>query len=207
MKCGQCGGEAPAASAFCPHCGAQLRGAAESPAATAAARFKSATGTGNAPAEETLWSDSYSPKALAGWALAAAVLTVAGAIAATFVAPAGWIVFGIAAVVVWAAIGLVALYRRMTVRYQLTTFRLFHETGLLSRTRDRIEVIDIDDVTLQQGLINRMFNVGTIHVRSSDMTHGNLAMPGIENARVVTDLIDNTRRAERQRRGLYMEHV
>jgi membrane protein YdbS with pleckstrin-like domain len=207
MKCGQCGGEAPAASAFCPHCGAQLSGAAESPATSAAARFKATAGVTNAPAEETLWSDSYSPKALAGWALAAAVLTVVGAIVAAIAWPAGLIVFGIGAVVLWAAIGLVALYRRMTVRYQLTTYRLFHETGLLSRTRDRIEVIDIDDVTLRQGLINRFFNVGTIHVRSSDMTHGNLAMPGIENARVVTDLIDNTRRSERQRRGLYMEHV
>jgi hypothetical protein len=68
-------------------------------------------------------------------------------------------------------------------------------------------VIDIDDVTLRQGLIERMFDVGTIHVRSSDMTHGNLSMVGIEDARTVTDLIDNTRRAERQRRGLFMENV
>jgi membrane protein YdbS with pleckstrin-like domain len=144
---------------------------------------------------------------LAGWILGAAALTIAGAIGASLLGPPGWIAFAIGAVFVWAALGLVALYRRMTVRYELTTFRLFHESGLLSRTRDRIEVIDIDDVTLRQGLIERMFNVGTIHVQSSDMTHGNLAMAGIENARQVTDLIDNTRRAERQRRGLFMENL
>jgi membrane protein YdbS with pleckstrin-like domain len=163
--------------------------------------------SGNAPPEETLWSGSYSPKAMADWAAVAAVLTIVGAIVAVLTGPIGWAVFAIGAVIVWAAVGLVALYRRMTVRYQLTTFRLFHETGLLSRTRDRIEVIDIDDVTLKQGLIERMFDVGTIYVQSSDMTHGNLLMAGIEDARTVTDLIDNTRRAERQRRGLFMENV
>jgi membrane protein YdbS with pleckstrin-like domain len=163
--------------------------------------------TASAPNEEPLWSGSYSPKAMAGWIIGAGVLTIAAAIGASLAGTGAWIAFAIGAVLVWAALALVALYRRMTVRYELTTFRLFHESGLLSRTRDRIEVIDIDDVTLRQGLIERMFDVGTIYVQSSDMTHGNLSMTGIENARQVTDLIDNTRRAERQRRGLFMENV
>jgi uncharacterized membrane protein YdbT with pleckstrin-like domain len=93
------------------------------------------------------------------------------------------------------------------VRYRLTTFRFFHETGLLSRTRNRIEVIDINDVTLNQGIIERMFGVGTVHIQSSDVTHPDIDLPGIENVRQVTDLIDNTRRAERERRGLFMENV
>jgi membrane protein YdbS with pleckstrin-like domain len=119
----------------------------------------------------------------------------------------GLIIWGIAAVVLWAILGLVILYRRLTVNYRLTTYRLFHETGLLKRTRDRIEVIDINDVTLQQGFIERMFNVGTIHLLSSDVTNRNLKMEGIEDVRRVTDLIDNTRRAERQRRGVFMENI
>ena len=77
----------------------------------------------------------------------------------------------------------------------------------MSRTRNRIEVIDINDVTLQQGLIERMFNVGTIHMRSSDVTHPDILLPGIEDVGRVTDLIDNTRRAERQRRGVFMENI
>jgi hypothetical protein len=32
-------------------------------------------------------------------------------------------------------------------------------------------------------------------------------MPGIEGAKRVADLIDNTRRAERERRGLFLENV
>lgn len=210
MKCGECGGETPAASVYCPHCGARLDEAAAagpSPSAAAARLMPGVSRSGSSPNEETLWSGSYSPKAMAGWFVGAALVTIVGAIIASMAGPPSWAIFAIAVLVMWVAIVLVALYRRMTVRYQLTTFRLFHETGLLSRTRDRIEVIDIDDVTLRQGLIERMFNVGTIHVQSSDMTHGNLAMAGIEDARQVTDLIDNTRRAERQRRGLFMENV
>jgi membrane protein YdbS with pleckstrin-like domain len=183
-------------------------GAASRQAAGAGRLRPSGSGaTGPHPNEEDLWSGTYSPKAMVGPAIGAAVLTLVGFVAASFAGPVGWTVAGIAAVIVWAALGLVLLYRRLTVRYRLTTFRFFHETGLLSRTRNRIEVIDINDVTLQQGLIERMLNVGTIHIRSSDVTDPDIYLPGIENVGAVTDLIDNTRRAERQRRGLFMENI
>ena len=107
-------------------------------------------------------------------------------------------------------LGLVALVSADDAcSYRLTTFPLFHETGHSSRTRDRIEVIDIDDVTLQQGLIERMFNVGTIHMRvqrQEPRRTFNMHRHR-KRARRSTDLIDNTRRAERQRRGVFMENV
>jgi hypothetical protein len=159
------------------------------------------------PNEEELWSGTYSGKAMVGPAVGLAVLTIAGLIAASFAGPIGWAVAGIAAVILWALFGFVLMYRKLSVRYRLTTFRFFHETGLLSRVRNRIEVIDINDVTLQQRLIERMFNVGTIHIQSSDVTHPDIFLPGIEDVRRVTDLIDNTRRSERQRRGVFMENI
>jgi membrane protein YdbS with pleckstrin-like domain len=182
---------------------------AEDGRAAGAERLKPRTrsGAGTPRNEEDLWSGTYSPKAMIGPAIGLAVLTVVGGIAASFAGPAGWIVFGIAAIIVWGSLALVILYRRLTVRYRLTSYRLFHETGLLSRTRERIEVIDINDVTLRQGVIERMFNVGTIHVQSSDITSPNLDMSGIDDVRRVTDLIDDIRRAERQRRGLFMENI
>jgi membrane protein YdbS with pleckstrin-like domain len=159
------------------------------------------------PQEEELWSGTYSGKAMIGPAGGLVILSIVALVVASFAGPIGWTVVGIAAVIAWAIFGLVVLYRKLSVRYRLTTFRFFHETGLLSRTRNRIEVIDINDVTLQQGLIERMFNVGTIHMQSSDITHPNLYLPGIEDVGRVTDLIDNTRRAERQRRGIFMENI
>jgi membrane protein YdbS with pleckstrin-like domain len=159
------------------------------------------------PTEEELWSGTYSGKAMVGPAVGLGILTIAGLVAGSFAPPIGWPIAGLAATILWAIFGLVLMYRKLSVRYRLTTFRFFHETGLLSRTRNRIEVIDINDVTLQQGLIERMFNIGTIHVQSSDVTHPNIYLPGIEDVHRVTDLIDNTRRSERQRRGVFMENI
>jgi hypothetical protein len=56
-------------------------------------------------------------------------------------------------------------------------------------------------------MIERMVNVGTILVQSSDVTSPNLYISGIDDVRRITDLIDDTRRAERQRRGLFMENI
>ena len=50
-----------------------------------------------------------------------------------------------------------------------------------------------------------MLNIGTIIVRSSDRTEPELRLRGIEHVNDVADLIDNTRRAERQRSGLHLE--
>ena len=76
-----------------------------------------------------------------------------------------------------------------------------------SRTSDRVEVIDIDDVTVHQGFIERMLGVGTIRIASSDRTDPELVLPGVDQVRAVADVIDNTRRAERQRRGLHIESI
>lgn len=209
MNCGQCGVETPANSTFCPNCGAQLKETSGTQGRRlAVSRMQpSPAPAGNASGEEELWSGSYSPKAMLGHAITLAALTVIGLVVAILANGPGLIIWAIAAVVLWVALGLLLLYRRMTVRYRLTTFRFFHETGLLSRTRNRIEVIDINDVTLKQTVIERMFDVGTIHIQSSDVTDPDIDLPGIENVRHVTDLIDNTRRAERQRRGVFMENI
>lgn len=214
MKCRECGRGVPDDSAFCPKCGARLDGdgsykVGDGEGSPAARKFKTAgsRGSGKQPSEEDLWSGTFSPEAMVGPAAGLVVLTVLAFIGGSFAGPMGLGAAAVVAVVLWLLLGLVLVYRRMTVHYRLTTFRLFHESGLLSRKRDRIEVIDINDVTLSQGIVERMFNVGTIHIESSDTSDPGLDLPGIDNVRHVADLIDNTRRAERQRRGLFMENI
>jgi membrane protein YdbS with pleckstrin-like domain len=79
--------------------------------------------------------------------------------------------------------------------------------GLLWRQTDRIEVIDIDDVAFTQGPVERVFGLGTVRITSSDQSHPELSLPGIENVQIVAGLIDDARRNERRRRGLYIESV
>jgi uncharacterized membrane protein YdbT with pleckstrin-like domain len=202
MQCSKCQHEAPAGSAFCPKCGASF---AEHDGPAVAQRVAAAAGRGRSPAEEEVWAGCYSAKAMAGTFLGAAVLTVLALAITAIVVPVGLIVVGIGALLVWAWLVLLYFYRRYTVRYRLTTFRFIHETGLLSRTSNRVEVIDIDDVTMHQNILERMFDVGTVQVASSDTTHPKLALIGVEDPRKIADLIDNARRAERQRRGLHLD--
>ena len=68
-------------------------------------------------------------------------------------------------------------------------------------------MIDIDDVTFEQGLVQRMVNVGTIKISSSDRTHPELTLRGIEGVQEVADTIDDVRRKERRRRGLHIEAI
>ena len=96
---------------------------------------------------------------------------------------------------------------RLSVEYTLTTQRLIHKHGLLHRVTNRVEVIDIDDVSYSQGPIERLLGVGTIKLLSSDVSDPQLVLRGIDNVQKVATLIDNARREERRRRGLYLESV
>ena len=108
---------------------------------------------------------------------------------------------------VWGGFAVQLGYRKLTVSYKLTTQRFIHESGLLKRVTDRIEVIDIDDVSLEQRVVERIMGVGSIKITSSDRSHPELHMHGIENVKEVALLIDDTRRAERRRRGLHIESI
>lgn len=109
---------------------------------------------------------------------------------------AGWI---------WAA-G-IAVIRMLSDHYELTSQRLKHRTGILFRKIHRIELIDIDDVMFEQGPIQAMLGLGAINLQSSDSSHPELCLQGIEDVRRVADLIDDARREERRKRGLHIEAV
>ncbi len=231
MQCNQCGRDVADDAAFCPYCGERATaiplapksnsadpspiqpvagGAVEPPhPAQAAVRIQQEqTRFGSKdPQEEDLWSGSYSPKAMWGQFVLAGVISVACLVGviAFWSTSAGWLTWAAGMVLLWGAAGISYAYRKFAVRYRLTRFRLFHERGILARVTERIETIDIDDVTVFQGVMDRWFDVGTIVVVSTDRTSPELRMRGIEHVKAVADLIDGTRRAERQRRGLHLE--
>jgi membrane protein YdbS with pleckstrin-like domain len=211
MHCDKCGRDVAGGSVFCPQCGGRLASgtAAVGPDADAVAAERLRTNDGHAhpTPEEELWKGTYCPKAMIGTALSLAVLTIVGGVGASFAGHLGWIAWAIIALMAWLWLGLVVLYRQLTVHYRLTSFRFFTETGLLSRVNNRIQVIDIDDVTTEQGPIERMLGLGTITIRARDETSPVLTLRGIENAPRVADMIDGARRGERNRRGLYVAEM
>lgn len=167
----------------------------------------------NAESEEPIWRGGYSWKAMIGIWLGAALLS------AVVLLGAGSLVaerqdaksaLGLAAIVVvvlWGGSGLWYLYRRLNVAYALTSQRLTYKSGILIRTTDQIELIDIDDVTYRQGLIERLLGVGTILVSSSDRTSPELYLIGIDGVQQVAGWLDDARREQRRRHAVQVESI
>ncbi len=226
MPCGACGSDVPTDSVYCPKCGKRLhfdepRTPAQATAdnlplenghgaqeRTAQQRFqdtatgKRATGGG----EEELWQGGYSGKDMVGsWILAgiaSIALIVASVLFSNYI-----LVFLPLLGLIWLCIACLLAYRKLSVRYRLTNQRFIHKVGILRQVTDRIEVIDIDDVTFEQGLVQRLVGVGTIRVTSSDSTHPELLLRGINDVKRIADLIDDVRRQERRSRGLHIEAI
>jgi membrane protein YdbS with pleckstrin-like domain len=213
MRCPMCDSEA--SGAFCAQCGAKL------PAADSADKTRSGGSTTTVPPisadlpggrkvsdvpEVVLWEGSYSPKAMIGPFVACIVVTLALIVAAVLFA-AFWIVPLGLAVVLWLIVVAKLAINRLGVSYKLTNQMFYHREGLLTRTTNRIELIEVHDVTYQQGLIERVVNVGKIVITSNDRTHPNLKLPGIEDVEGVAKKIDDARRAEQVRRGRRIESI
>ena len=152
--------------------------------------------------EQDLWSGGYSAKAMYGTWILGGLVTI-GLVAGMFAFPP----VGLAIPALWILLAATLAYKKMSVNYQLTTQRFIHKKGILVRVTDRIEVIDIDDVTYQQGIVQRMLGVGTIRISSSDRTHPELVLSGIDGVAEVADTIDDVRRKERRKRGLHIESI
>jgi membrane protein YdbS with pleckstrin-like domain len=221
MKCPACGAEAVADAVFCQKCGARLDASERSDTTSSQA----APNVAKAPdaerdrlgrripadtPDEVLWEGGYSPKAMVGtWVLAAvieAALIVGAIVLFSRQIQWWWIPLVVGVVFFLLAVAQLAA-RRLGIRYRLTRHRLYHERGILRRSVNRIQIIDIDDVASEQGFLERLFGVGRIKVISADRTDPELWMEGIEDVQRVTALIDDARRAERNRRGLFVQNI
>ena len=212
MLCRQCGAEITTEAVFCHLCGARLAEEDEHGEELPKEKFQQVVHDkqqGDDEAEQEIWQGNYSKLAMFSAWIAAAVATFLLLLGGAIWARSGtaWTVIFAIILVMWVGLYVRLLYRQLSVHYFLTNQRFIHERGLLWRVIDRIEVIDIDDVTCQQGPIERLLGVGTICITSSDRTHPEITLPGIGNVTEVAAQIDDLRRAERRKRGLHIEAV
>lgn len=220
MKCPVCDAKVPDAATFCEQCGAKLppvggvetaaAGTAEATAGnpmSATPPAAQATGAQRRGAvvdtpEETIWEGSYSPKAMFGAAVLAALVSL-GLIVGIFLVPSGWmqIALVVAFLLVWVLVVGRLIQRRLGISYKLTNHMFYHRHGVLTRVTDRIELIEVHDVTYEQGLLERMVDVGSIKIASSDRTDPIFYLRGVESVEKVAQSIDKARRNEQVRRG------
>ena len=216
MHCPTCGADIPPGAAFCPGCGHRLddMSAGAPPVDEAsthpADQLRQKTAAVRDPNdihEQELWRGSYSPKAMTGTIIGAALLTLVelGLLIRFWEYPiARWAVL-LVFVLVWGALLITMAQRGVGIRYRLTNQRFFIERGVVRRVTDRVEVIDINDLKFEQNLMERMFDVGSITLTTAERDLPVFWLQGIEHVAHVVDLIDQARRAERNRRGLYIE--
>ena len=214
MKCQKCGTELATGSAFCHTCGAAIGGeapvAAVAPAAASPAKARlAAAGSVADDQERVLWEGRFSKLAMIGSWISAGVITLGLLIAAWIFHFDGmwWTVTVSAIAVMWIFLVLKLLYLQLSIKYSLTNQRFVHERGLLWRQTDRIETIDIDDVSVQQGPVERMLGIGTVRLASSDQSTPQFSIVGIEDVKQVASMIDDARRQERRKRGIHIEAV
>ncbi|MFP6669524.1 MAG: PH domain-containing protein [Pirellulales bacterium] len=237
MICPKCESEVSEDGLFCPKCGVRLGGndngfeghaaapsadnsapespppatASESTTATPRDKFRPADDRQDIVDDEEvdIWKGGYSPKAMFSVWIAAGLLTLLAMVGAIWLGASGrvWLYLSIATACVWIGLLLRLVYMRLDVHYHLTSQRFIHEQGILRRKTDRVEVIDIDDVAFEQNIIERIVGVGTIRLESSDKSHSELVLKGIDQVKEVAGQLDAARRKERVRRGLHIEAV
>ena len=93
-------------------------------------------------------------------------------------------------------------YLVASTRYRLTTQRLFVQTGLIAKNLEEVELFRVKDVTLSQGVLDRMLGTGTVTVLSTDDTAPRLELAGIRDPLAAKESVRGAFRAARQREGM-----
>jgi membrane protein YdbS with pleckstrin-like domain len=80
--------------------------------------------------------------------------------------------------------------RRQLTRVTITGDRLRYEVGVASKSTRTIQLSKLQDVRVDQGLMQRMFNVGNLSLETSGET-SRLTIPNVDNPQSLADDILN----------------
>lgn len=89
----------------------------------------------------------------------------------------------------------ILLYKFLTVRtttYTLSKGRIVSSHGILSKTFDELELYRVKDYRVTQSFIQRLFNVGTVELITSDKTHSTFSLRAIKDPAETKDMIRNS---------------
>ena len=87
-------------------------------------------------------------------------------------------------------------------KYKLSNEKLVTETGLLAITQEEVRLYRIMDVSVRCSLLQRIFNVGTIHCCSADKSTPEFDIKDVKNPIQVKDLISKKVEEERDRKKI-----
>jgi membrane protein YdbS with pleckstrin-like domain len=122
---------------------------------------------------------------------------------------AGWVMdwhFPVWLGLVSIVLGIIAFLAPMlitrTTRYKITSYRIDYERGILKKRIDTMELWHIEDIRFEQGLVDRIMNVGSIIIISHDDTNPRLELHGIPNPRPLFEKLKQRVIAVKRQRGV-----
>ncbi len=101
---------------------------------------------------------------------------------------------GVACIVYW--------FRSLAVHYEITTQRVKMERGILSKTRENVELFRIDHFELEKPLGMRLAGHCILHLRSSDASFPSVIIYGIPGLESLADTMRDCSLKERKRRSI-----
>jgi membrane protein YdbS with pleckstrin-like domain len=229
MFCRFCGLSIPDGSRFCNLCGKPLGEAGDAtppplPAPAGAAAPAAKPGDARppeivpksgatrfpSPPENEIWAGAISPRSMFGSFVVSGVWCIAVLLAVLFVSrlrvrPIVFIALSVS-VLPFCYVYFVWLYEKIRVRYRLTTMRLFKREGVLFRRSSEIELVRVDDVSVEQTLMDRLFNTGTIVVNSTDASDPVLRIDSVDKPHDVKEMIRNAT-LQRRRGVTFVERI
>ncbi|OHB71515.1 MAG: hypothetical protein A2W23_05150 [Planctomycetes bacterium RBG_16_43_13] len=187
MFCSKCGSQVADDSAFCSKCGVKLSTGGQP--IQPSAPISQLTTPSPTSQEQELWRGGPS-----GWSLGTLWLLDIGWIIALTVIHFKLKEMSLWLFVVLGGVPLLFVFMkyavlRLTIRYRLTTQRLFREEGFLSRRMSEIELFRVDDVAVEQGISQRLFGTGNVTVRSTDSAEPLLVIKDISNPFAVKEQV------------------
>lgn len=83
--------------------------------------------------------------------------------------------------------------------YQIQEDMIFIRKGYLANNEEQVLLYRVRDVSLKQGVIDRLFNQGTITLFTSDPNNEIVTLLNIENPREVRDTLNKLIEKEREK--------
>ena len=108
--------------------------------------------------ETDIWKGHYSAKSMIGAWLGGILVTAMFPVIVAVGNPnrVAWLTIFILIALMWVVLLGISIYRKLSEQYWLTSQRLKHRNGILFRQSNRLELIDIDDVSYTQGPVQAM---------------------------------------------------
>ena len=85
-------------------------------------------------------------------------------------------------------------------KYTITEEQITINSGLFTRIENDCYMYKIQDTVLSVSLLQRIFGIATVVCKTSDVTHGQLVLKNIKNAKTIKDFIVACSEEQRMKR-------